>query len=311
MSKEVSPVLVTGAAGRVGGIGRRVVELLREAGVPVRATVRQEDERAAYLRSLGAEVVVVDLQKSEEVYPVVQGCRRIFFNLSVSSQYLEATVVMAAIARAVPDLEILVNMSQMTVSEMDFTHVTESPQQRLQWLSEQTLNWSGVPVTHLRPTVFQENPLFWELAAMSIERDGTISNPFGRSRTSPIASNDVAEVTAKILLEPAKFVGRTLELTGPRSEDMYDIAKEYSAALGRPISYVEVPLDTWKDGWLEKAGLPEHVHHHILTMAKLHKAGRYDRFSDEIEKVLGRPAASIADNIKNGPHHFPLNSKTS
>jgi nucleoside-diphosphate-sugar epimerase len=54
-----SPILVTGAAGRVGAVGRTVTELLLKQGHPVRAMVRNEDERAKALRDMGAEVVVV------------------------------------------------------------------------------------------------------------------------------------------------------------------------------------------------------------------------------------------------------------
>ena len=56
-----APILVTGAAGRVGGVGREVVEILRERGAPVHAPIRTEDERAESLRAIGAEVVVGDL----------------------------------------------------------------------------------------------------------------------------------------------------------------------------------------------------------------------------------------------------------
>jgi len=38
MSRE--PILVTGAAGRLGGVGGAVVELLRQRDLPVRALVR-------------------------------------------------------------------------------------------------------------------------------------------------------------------------------------------------------------------------------------------------------------------------------
>lgn len=309
MPASTTPILVTGAAGRVGSVGKRVVELLRASGIPVRAVVRQDDERAIRLRDLGAQVVIADLTKSEEVLPVVQGCRLVFFCTSVSSNYLEAAAIIAAAARA-SGVELLVNLSQMTVTEMDLTHVTESPQHRLQWLSEQVLNWSDVPVVHLRPTVFQENPLFWELAAKSITDSGTILLPFGRSRTNPVAANDVAEVTVAVLLEPSKYTGRVIELTGPRSADMYDYAKEYSSALGRRISYAEIPLEAWKDDVFKKNGLPEHVYRHIATMAKLHAVGDYDRVTDSVQEILGRPAASISATIKAHRHNFPVPSTT-
>ena len=57
-----NPILVTGAAGRVGGVGRTVTELLLKQGKAVRAMVRNEDERAQVLRDMGAEVVVGNLK---------------------------------------------------------------------------------------------------------------------------------------------------------------------------------------------------------------------------------------------------------
>jgi NAD(P)H dehydrogenase (quinone) len=173
-------------------------------------------------------------------------------------------------------------------------------------LGEQVLNWSGVPVAHLRPTVFQENPLFWGLPAKSIADSGTILLPFGRSRTNPVAANDVAEVVAAILLEPSKYAGRAVELTGPRSASTYDLVEEYSSVLGRPVRYVEISLESWKNEAFKEGQIPDHVYQYIATMARLHAAGDYDRITDSIPKILGRPAASISETIKAGRSHFPI-----
>jgi uncharacterized protein YbjT (DUF2867 family) len=118
--------------------------------------VRREDDRAAALRAAGAEVVVGDLLEPADVYRVVSGCRRVYFGMSVSAGYLEATVTMAAVAREV-GVDALVNMSQMTVSEMSIQNTTPSRQQRQHWLSEQALAWSGLPVVTIRPTMFLES----------------------------------------------------------------------------------------------------------------------------------------------------------
>ena len=48
------PILVTGAAGRVGGVGGRVVEALRRRCLPVRVMVRHKDERAEALSTASA-----------------------------------------------------------------------------------------------------------------------------------------------------------------------------------------------------------------------------------------------------------------
>jgi uncharacterized protein YbjT (DUF2867 family) len=288
----VPPILVTGAAGRVGGA---IVEALRRSDLPVRALVHREDERASALRATGAEVVVGDLTRPGDVLRALTGCRRMYFGMSVSS--LEATVATAAAARHHPDLEVFVNMSQMTVSAMSLTERTDSPQHRQAWLAEQALNWSGLPVVHIRPTVFLQHSFFLPWAAESIARDGTIRLPFGSGRTSPIDARDVAEVIAVILASPAAHVGKVYELTGPKSQDMRGLAAEYSEALGRPVSYVDVPFEQWRDRELRPRGLPERLYEHFLTMAKMHAANRYDRLSHDVEAVLGRPATSVRDFV--------------
>ena len=173
-----SPIVVTGAAGRIGGVGRTVVELLRQRNLPVRALVRREDERATALRATGAEVVIGDLTRAADVARALAGCRRMYFGMSASAPYLEATVTAAAVAREHRDLEVFVNISQLTVSQMSLTEMTDSPQQRQHWLGEQVLNWTGLPVVHVRPTVFLQNPFFSDWAAESIANDRTIRLPW-------------------------------------------------------------------------------------------------------------------------------------
>jgi NAD(P)H dehydrogenase (quinone) len=291
------PILVTGAAGRVGGVGRSVVEILRRRGLPVRALVRREDERADALRALGAEVVVGDLTRAEDVARAMAGCQGVYFGRSLSTSYLEATVGAAAAARQRGALEVFVNISQMTVSQMSLTNMTDSDQQRQHWLGEHVLNWSGLPVVHVRATVFLQSPFFLDWAAESIARDATIRLPFGDGRTSPVDAQDVAEVIATILANPTSHVGKVYELTGPRSQDMRAMAAEYSAALGRTITYVNVPLEQWRDQELRSHNLPDHVFEHLLTMARLHAANRYDRLTHNVEAITGRHATSCRDFV--------------
>src|SRR5260370_24089530 len=145
-------MLVTGAAGKVGAVGSTVTGMRIDGGLSVRAMVRREDGRAAALRAAGAEVVVGDLLEPGDVYRVVSGCRRVYFGMSVSAGYLEATVTMAVVAREV-GVDAVVNMSQMTVSQMSIQNTTSSGQQRQHWLSEQALAWSSLPVVTIPPTV--------------------------------------------------------------------------------------------------------------------------------------------------------------
>ena len=99
-------------------------------------------------------------------------------------------------------------------------------------------------------------------------------------------------------------MGKVYELTGPKSQDMNGLAVEYSEALGRPVTYVDVPLEQWRDRELRPRGLPEHVYEHLLTMAKLHAANRYDRLTHDVEAILGRPATSARDFVSRHADSF-------
>ncbi|MFD9004248.1 NmrA family NAD(P)-binding protein [Streptomyces sp. NPDC059582] len=281
-------VLIPGA----GGVGRTVFEHLRAQDVPVRFMVRREDERAAELRSLGAQVVIGDLTRPETVAAALQGVTRMYFAMRVSPEHLLAASVVASVAREYGKLEALVGLSQMTVSQMTATSTEESHQQRLHWLAEQVLNWSGLPVVHIRPTAFLDTPLFTMMAARSIQEDGTIRLPFGAGRTAPVAVDDVARVVATVLRDPAAHIGQVYELTGPRSLDMTELAAQFSRALGRPVSYVDVPPQKW-EAQLPKLGMPPHLVQHVATMARLHRDGRYSRTADGVERVTGVPARSV------------------
>ena len=48
---------------------------------------------------------------------------------------------------------------------------------------------------------------------------------------------------------------------------------------------------------LKRAGLPEHLTRHLVTMAELNRAGRYDRQVDGVERVIGRPSMSVREFV--------------
>ncbi len=215
-----APFLMTGVGGGYSSISRLVAELLLRSGEPVRAMVHRDDGRADALRELGADIVVGDLTRPGDVAAALAGVTRVFFNMSVSADYLEAAAVVCAIADERGDLEALVNMSQMTVSQMTSTSTAESRHQRLHWLAERIMNWSGLPVVHVRPTVFLDNPLFTVVASRSVAEHGVLALPFGTDGTSPIVATDVARVIAALLQDFADRVGHVYELTGPAVLDI-------------------------------------------------------------------------------------------
>src|SRR5678816_410265 len=300
-------ILVTGAAGRVGAVGRTVTELLLKQGKAVRAMVRNEDERAQALRDMGAEVVAGDLLDLNSMHRAIAGCETMYFGMSVSDAYLAATVNTAAVAKH-HGVKAFINMSQMTLSQMSITETTASPQHKLHWLAEQALNWSGLPVVHVRPTVLLEG-FFLVVTPDSVRESNQIRLPFGDGKTSPVAVEDVARVLATVLADPQSHIGKIYHLTGPQSENMHFYAQEYSEALGRTITFQDISVEQWREELL-KRGLPVHVVHHLTAMADLHRAGRFDRISDDVLTLTGQGPLSVQEFVRKNAGAFTAAAKS-
>ena len=289
MSQET--ILVTGAAGGVGSTARTAISILLEQGHRVRAMVRKLDARADALRDMGAEVVAADMLDIIAVRAAMQGCSVLYFTMSISPTYLEAAANVAVTAKSL-GVKAFVNLSQMTVSEMSETETTSSPEQKQEWLAEQILRWSGLPVVYLRPTAFFE--IFLLQGAKGIRDDNAIRVPFAHGKTSPIAAADAGAAAATVLANPEPHIGKVYDLTGPQSLTMAELAQEFSGALGRTIQYVNVPPQIW-EAKLHEARLPAHLTAHLITMGQLNRDNRYDRMTDTFQQLVGRAPISAAE----------------
>ena len=144
-------------SGATGATGSKTVEFLLEAGVRVRAYVHRQDERSAALSALGAELVTGDLLDFEAVRRAMEGVKGAYFVYPVQPGILQATSYFAQAAKEAT-VSAIVNMSQISARREAKSHAAQD-----HWISEQVLNWSGVPTTHLRPTLFAE----WALSQPS------------------------------------------------------------------------------------------------------------------------------------------------
>ena len=306
MSQET--ILVTGAAGGIGSTAHTAIAILLEQGHHVRAMVRKLDARADKLRDMGAEVVVADMLDIIAVRVAMQGCSAVYFTMSISDNYLEASVNVTAVAKSL-GVKAFVNMSQMTVSEMSETETTNSPQQKQHWLAEQVLRWSGLPVVYLRPTVFFDG-MFLVQGAKGIRDDNVIRLPFADGKTSPIAGADVGAAAAVVLANPEPHIGKIYDLTGPQSLTMTQYAQEFSSALGRTIKYLNVPPEIWV-AKLKEAQLPAHLIAHLNNMGQLHRDNRFDRMTDSFQQLVGRAPISAAEFARRHADVFTPQSERS
>ncbi|HJU56379.1 MAG TPA: hypothetical protein VJ715_17480 [Pyrinomonadaceae bacterium] len=115
-------------------------------------------------------------------------------------------------------------------------------------------------------------------------------------------------MVAALLADPQPHIGKTYHLTGPQSENMHFYAREYSKALGRTITFEDIPVGPWRDGLLAR-GLPVHLANHLATMADLHRAGRYDRMSDDVLTLTGRAPLSVQEFVRKNAAEFTASAK--
>jgi uncharacterized protein YbjT (DUF2867 family) len=271
--------LIVGAGGSHGATGNYVARQLLERGLHVRAFVRRADERADQLRELGAEIAVGDIRDYEVVRAALEGVQHAYFTYPLADGLLIATATLAAAGKQT-GLQSVVNMSQITARP---DHA--SPAARQHWLAERVLDWSGIGVTHLRPPFFLEN--LFNVAAPTVRTEGKIYLPYGQGRHAPIAGEDIARVAVGILTDPAAHRGKTYVPTGPASLSMMEQAGVFSGVLGRPVEYVDIPVERWRQILSHVDVMTPWLIEHLSRVAESHQHGEFDAVTDVVETIGG------------------------
>lgn len=275
-------ILITGSTGATGGYA---IQALRMMPVKIRALVRRDDERAAALRDQGVEIVVGDLLDIDDVRAAMEGVSSAYFLYPLLPGLLAATAYFAQAAREA-GVGAIVNMSQISARRDSKSH-----QARDHWVSEQIFDWSGVPVTHIRPTFFAEWLTRGE-QIRTIAEDGIFRLPFGTGRHAPIAAEDQGRVIAAILANPEPHAGRTYPLCGPVEMDYHGVAAALSEELGRTVVYTPMEIAAYR-AQLETRGMPEQMIQHLCAVAEDYRAGLFRGTDQVIEKITGVPPMTV------------------
>jgi len=272
-------------SGATGDTGRHTVAALLKHGLPVRALVHSDDARAAALRASGAEVVVGDLLDLNSVRDALEGVTGAYFVYPIKPGLLDATGYFAQAAKEA-GVQAIVNMSQISARR-----VSKSDAARNHWMSERLFDWSGVGVTHIRPTYFAEWLLYPHVRG-AIRDEGVIKLPFGEGRHAPIAAEDQARVIAAILAAPQAHLGQTYVLNGPKEMDEHGIAAAVGEALGRPVRYQPISIDEYRRR-LAEAGLWPYLIQHLVEVGIDCANGVFEGTDQVIEKITGTAPMTV------------------
>ena len=280
-------ILVTGATGETGGY---TTDLLLEEGFAVRAFVHKADERSDKLEARGAEIVVGDLLELDDVRSALKDVNAAYFVYPIRPGLIDATAYFAQAAKDA-GLDGIVNMSQISARYESKSHAA-----RDHWIAERVFDWSGVPVTHIRPTFFAQWLTYPHSREHILER-GVISEPLGNGRHAPIAAEDQARLIAAILGDPAPHKGQIYSLFGPVEMDQAGIAKAVGEVLGRPVDYEPITIDTYRMR-LEGAGvMPPFLIQHLCAVAQDYRDGIFAGTDDVIGRVTGKPPMTVQEFV--------------
>ena len=232
-------ILIVGASGRLGGA---VARRLLAGGKPVRAMSRTP-AKLEDLQALGAEVVAGDLRDPDSLARACRGIDRVLaaahaFDGKGSNVPL---AVDDAGNRRLIDAARAAGASHFVLTSI----LGARPDHpidvfRYKYGAEQYLRASGLSYTILRPTAFME--LWAALIGEPIMQQGKVLI-FGRG-TNPVNFVSVEDVArfALIALEDPRARGHVIEIGGPESLTLLQVAAMFERMTGHTASKQRIPL---------------------------------------------------------------------
>ena len=160
---------------------------------------------------------------------------------------------------------------------------------------ERHLAASPMTTTVLRPSYFCQN-LHRAVSTHGVDvvERGEVFVPAGRGLTSFVDSRDVAEVALAALRDPDAHAGTAPVLAGPEALGFDAVAHALSDALGRTVRYTDPSVPAFVRR-LRGRGVPWDVVGFMLGVYTLSRTGRNAQSSDDLPRLLGRPARTVRD----------------
>lgn len=281
MSKNI---LVTGATGSIGT--QLVIYLAGKDGVTVRAFVRDEI-KADPLARAGAELAVGTFEDSPSIRAALK---------DIDTVVLIAPAGPEAVAQNSNVLKISKQSSVAKVVRISAIKAsTDGPTEntRLHAQSDAELQASGLKYVILRPNYFMQN-LFMLLDA--INNESALYAGMGDARFAMIDVRDIVECAGEAAVRD-DFDNQIIELSGPESISLHEVAKALSEVSGRTISYVPVTPEAVRESML-RAGQDDWISTLMRDYAQAYGQGWGDFVTDEVERMTGHAPRNVDQFVR-------------
>jgi uncharacterized protein YbjT (DUF2867 family) len=252
--------------GGTGKTGRRVVERLRTAGVPVRVGSRSGQPR-------------FDWNDPATWPPVLRGADAAYLayypDLAVpGAERVIGALAEQAVASGVRRLVLLSGRGEEGAEHC-----------------ERLVRDAGAEWTILRSSWMCQN--FSESYLLEPVLAGEVALPAGSVPEPFVDADDIADVAAAALTD-GRHAGQLYELTGPRSLTFEEAVAEIAEASGRPVGFLRVTQDEY-DAALAAEGLSPDERALVRYLFATVLDGRNARPADGVQRALGRQPRDFSD----------------
>jgi len=271
--------------GVTGHLGRLVVQELLARGVPATDVVAlaRTPEKAA---DLGVAVRRADYSDPATLPDALAGVDGL---LLVSGNELgqrvaqHTSVINAAEAAGVR------RVAYTSIANADHSTNPLQPEHKG---TEDVLRASGLPFTILRDNWYLEN---YTAQIPQYLATGAVLGIDGDARIGAATRADMAAAIAAALLDPATE-NTTLELAGPPIT-LAGLAKTITDVTGTEVAYRDVTPEELT-AILRGTGMDEGTAGFVVALEESVARGDLDVRSDDLERLLGRPATPLADALR-------------
>lgn len=276
-------IVVTGATGH---LGRLTVEALLQRGVPADQIVATGRDVAKLedLAAAGITVRPADYDDRASLDAALAGADRLLLvsGTAVGQRPAQHANVIAAAQAAGVQL-----IAYTSITRADTSSLLLAQEHRA---SEETLIASGVPYVLLRNSWYLEN---YTEQLPTFLAHGIVGSA-GSGRVSAAARRDYAEAAAVVLSEDG-HAGAVYELGGAPFT-LPELAQAISAASGTAVTYTDVPVEQYEQILLS-AGVPAPMAHILADADRGLALGELYVDSGHLEKLIGRPATTLAQAL--------------
>lgn len=276
---------VTGATGH---LGRAAIAELLARGVPAEDIVAivRDPAKASELAGSGVAVREGDYDRPETLPAALAGVQRL---LLVSGSEVGRRV---AQHRAVIDAAKAAGVDRIAYTSVLNADTNTAPVTPEHKATENVLAASGVPFTLLRNGWYVEN--YTSQLGQYLAR-GQILGAAGKGRVSAATRADYAAAAVSALTSDSPSAVYELGGGAPFSYD--ELASTISEVTGTPVSYQDVSADDFA-AVLRSSGLEPGVARFVAGLDEAVAQGHLETRSDDLERLLGRPATPLADAVR-------------